>query len=223
VSRGAADRIAALEEWRRGGAVAAVSSGAFVASGWLGAAASICALAVAAIIVAGAQIVLRSTVRRCALDSELAGIPAVARCRRRLCSARRRRMLASAVRHTAFRSQHAHESDLVLWERVRFVAPELVAMADELEAAQRVEPRTMVDVDSLLCDGRLSPLLNDQLPMGELACAVRSIRFRLQTARSSPDARPPKIGTSTHGGAPGIGVCSGRLAGHGPTKRRGLG
>jgi hypothetical protein len=56
------------------------------------------------------------------------------------------------------------------------VRAELLALAEELEAAEHADPRTMVDLDHLLCDSHLSPLLNRAIPESELFVAVRSIR-----------------------------------------------
>jgi hypothetical protein len=132
-------------------------------------------------IMAGAHVSLQTFVGRCALSPELAGIPAVARRRRRLCSARKRRELGCALRSLVSASAWEKKNPYVLWDRVSLVADELVALADELEHAQGVDPRTIVEVDRLLCDGRDSPMLNPQLPASELDSALLRVRFRLLT------------------------------------------
>jgi hypothetical protein len=71
---------------------------------------------------------------------------------------------------------------LVLWDRVALVREELLALADELESAATIDPRTMVEIHELLCSGRDSPMLNDQLPASALASAILCARFRLVTA-----------------------------------------
>jgi len=51
----------------------------------------------------------------------------------------------------------------VLWDRVALVRCELVVLADELESADIVDPRTMIEIKTLLSSGRDSALLNDQI------------------------------------------------------------
>jgi hypothetical protein len=179
----AASRISLLVAWRRGGTVAALSSGGLLAFGWLGTVGPLTGLGIAMCIMAGAEIALHRFVRRCALCPELSDIPAVARSRSRLCSARRPRAFGASLRQTALASPRERENVFVQWDRVALVRDELLALADELESADNVDPRTMVELDRLLCDGRDSPLLNEQLPASELVSTVRCVRFRVLTAR----------------------------------------
>src|ERR1700739_3531256 len=97
----AARRISFLAAWRRGGAIAAVSSGGGLASGVLARVGPLTGLGIGACIMPPAEIALRAFVRGCALCPDLADIRAVARYRARLCSARSRRALAASLRHTA--------------------------------------------------------------------------------------------------------------------------
>jgi hypothetical protein len=178
----AVSRISALAAWRRGGGAGALASLGLLASGWLGTVGPLAGVGTGVCIVVGAEIALRRFLRKCTLRPELAEIPAVARCRDRLCSVRRRRQLARSVRSTAVTSPGAQASPLVLWDRVALVRDELLALADELESADTVDPRTMVEIHDLLCSGRDSPMLNDQLPTSALVSAVLCARFRLVTA-----------------------------------------
>jgi hypothetical protein len=190
VDRGASDRIALLSAWRRGGAAAVMATGALTGLGRLSPGAGLFAIAAAVLLAATAHLLLRQFVACCVLDPDLARIGAVARCRRRQCSPRRRRQLAANLRQTARPSRHAQKSDFVAWDRVRLVGADLLALADELEAAEGVDPRTMLDLDRLLCDSRRSPLLNRAIAESELFVAVRSIRYRVLNARVGGSALP---------------------------------
>jgi hypothetical protein len=160
--------------------VASLSAVALVAAS-LGTVGPLAGIAIGLGIMAGAHVSLHAFVGRCALSSELAGIPAVERRRRSLCSARKRRELGCALRSLVSASAWEKKNPYVLWDRVSLVADELLALADELEYADGVDPRTVVEVDRLLCDGRDSPMLNPQLPASELASALLHMRFRLLT------------------------------------------
>ena len=175
----AANRITALVAWRRGSAVVASLGAAALVAGSLGTVGPLAGILIAVGFMAGAQLSLRRFVGRCALSDELANIPAVARRRRSLCSARKRHALGCALRSLVSASAWEKKNPYVLWDRVSLVADELLALADELEYADGVDPRTIVEVDRLLCDGRESPMLNEQLPASELAGALLRMRFRL--------------------------------------------
>ena len=58
---------------------------------------------------------------------------------------------------------------------------ELLALADEIEAAPGGDPRIWADVEALLRDAIDSPLLNEALPEDELAIALRSLLYRVAT------------------------------------------
>lgn len=194
-------RISFLVAWRRGSAVGALSSGALLVSGWLGTGGPLTGLGIALWLLMSSEIALVCFVRRCALTPELAEIPAVARRRARLCSGRRRRALGAALRATALPSSRARYNDFVLWDRVPLVRDELLALADELESAETVEPRTMLDVNELLCNGVDSPLLNKRVPAAALVSVVRCIRFRLLTAPLQRAIEGPEV-------APAAGVAA---------------
>lgn len=196
MEQGARDRIALLRAWRRGGLASAVAMGALVGTGWLVPAAGLSGVALAALIAAAADLALRRFLLRCALDPDLARIGAVARYRQRRCSPRRRRQLATNLRETAVPSRHALKSEFVAWDRVDLVRAELLALADELEAAESLDPRTMLDLSRLLCDSGLSPLLNRSIPESELYVALRSIRYRLTGAPAGGEPAPYRRGRS---------------------------
>jgi hypothetical protein len=172
-------RIAALVAWRRGSAVVASLCAAALVAGSFGTVGPLAGILIALSIMAGAHLSLHAFVGRCALSAELAEIPAVASRRRRLCSARKRHELGTALRSLVSASAWEKKNPYVLWDRVSLVADELMALADELEYAEGVDPRTIVEVDRLLCDGRESPMLNAQLPASELSSTLLRMRFRL--------------------------------------------
>jgi hypothetical protein len=149
----------------------------------------------------GAHIALHARVVECTLSTELADIPQVARHRRKLSSSRRRRGFAASLRWLASASRRDRANPFVVWDRVSTFDEELLTLARELEETDTVDPHTMVQLDRLLCDGRDSPLLNEQLPESELASTLRCIRFRLAMMPSrarSEEARPTAgAGTST--------------------------
>ena len=147
------------------------------------------AVCVAAVV----QIALRRLTRSCALAGKLTDEPVVVRTRERLSSVRRRRALARNLRATARPSTWDQRNPLVLWDRAALVSDELLSLAQELERASSVDPRSMVEVHRLLCDGRESPLFNKQIPAEELLRAVRCIRFRIVTAPPRPARNRPPI------------------------------
>jgi hypothetical protein len=180
----ARNRISVFTAWRRGGALVASVSLAALAFGWLGMVGPLAGLGIAVAIIAGANVSLHRFAQRCSVRCELADIPAVARRRRSLCSSRRRRTLASSLRSLALPSRRERTNPYVLWDRASLVAEQLLALADELEPADNVDPRTILELDRLLCDGRDSPLFNPQRPASELASRLVWIRFRLITGCS---------------------------------------
>lgn len=141
----------------------------------------------------GAETARRCFLRKCAPCAELAEITAVARYRKGLCSARARRRLAGALRRTARDSPAARANPYLLWGRVSLVRDELLALADELESAGAGDPRAMIEIKTLLCDGRDSPLLNDQLPSELLLSTVRCARFRVITVPLKDSIGPSAI------------------------------
>jgi len=175
-------RIAFLMGWRRGAGAAAVSCVGLLATGPLGRVGPLVGLGTAISVMGGVEIAVRCVLRRCVLCPEIAQISAMARYRDRLCSARNRRRLAKWLRGTARPSHAARASPYVLWARVALVREQLLLLADELESADTIDPRTMIEIRTLLSNGRDSPLLNDQIPAAELVSTVRCARFRVITA-----------------------------------------
>jgi hypothetical protein len=192
--RMAAGRIGALAAWRRGCSVAALLSAALLACGALDRAGALAGLGVALSIAVGVQIVRRRFVASCALDPDLVAIPAVRRARTGLCSRRRRRALCAALRRTAQADRHCWEMIPVTVDRLDLVCRDLLAIADDLESSEVVDPRTLSELRRLLCDGRESPLLNERLPAPELVSSVRCARYRLATPPRGRDAMPPRRG-----------------------------
>jgi hypothetical protein len=81
----------------------------------------------------------------------------------------------------------------------------------------------MLEIELLLCDGRLSPLLNPRISDAETDSTLLSLRFRLRTAPRSGSPGPSdgtKIGRSTDGGLAAPRLLSGWLARYAPVKRR---
>jgi hypothetical protein len=204
--------------WRRGSGGAAICAAALLAAGELPTELGLLALGFAVCLLLGSEIVLRCALPGCVLQSELSELPAVARYRRRLCSPRRRRSLAAALRRIAFDSSRANGPDFIQWERAGRVAARLHALAAELEAAPVADPRTLLELESLLCDGLTSPLINPAIPEEQLEPILRSIAYRVQTAAPG-HAAGSKIGTNTDGKPVLFRLLSGRLARH-PVKRR---
>ncbi len=92
---------------------------------------------------------------------------------------RQRRLAAMLRRTAALRVTTARESRVVPLERLAPVRGELLALADAVVTAERVDPAVLDELETLLCDGVRSPLLNAELPAGELAVALRRARFNL--------------------------------------------
>jgi hypothetical protein len=98
-------------------------------------------------------------------------------------STRRRRRLVAMLRRTASLPVTTVRDDrLVPRERLAPVRADLLALADDLAAAEPVDPRVAGDLEMLLHDGVRSPLLNTALPAGEVAIALRRARFNLAMA-----------------------------------------
>jgi hypothetical protein len=183
MSESPVNRIAVFTSWRRGSAAAAVVCGVALALGWLHSSTGVLVgLAVALLIGVEAHFALRRLVVRCVLLSQAVGVPAVTRCRQRLCSMERRYALAAAARQLAGASGAGRRSEFVLWDRVALVRSQLLALADGLESVDDVDPRTMLELHRLLSDGRDSPLLNPERPTAELLVTLRCLLFRLATA-----------------------------------------
>jgi hypothetical protein len=92
----------------------------------------------------------------------------------------RQRRLAATLRRTAvLRVTTFHESRVVPLERLAPVRADLLAIAEAVATADRVDPAVLDELETLLRDGVRSPLLNTELPAGEVAVALRRARFNL--------------------------------------------
>lgn len=188
LSSGEVARIDVLCVWQRGvlvGAVGVVALAAVRAINDFG-----CVVALVGALSAFAVIwtVRWRLLGRCALRDELAGIPVVARERARLCSPRKRRRLAAALRNTVTTDLRPLRAIIAVDPaRVGLVRDELLAIACELECAAFVEPATMRELNRLVSNVAVSPLLNDGLPEAALVITVRQLRFRLATASTCAD------------------------------------
>lgn len=223
MARRVEQRVSAALAWRRGSVAALALPGALILTGSLTLAAGLVALGLAISLLVAAQLRLRALLRQGVLNSQLNDLPVMTRYSKHLCSARRRHRLATAMRRTALDSHRAQGRDVVQWDRVRRVATELHALAEELDGASWVDPRTMLEIELLLCDGRLSPLLNPRISDAETDSTLLTIRFRLRTSAGSASPEPPNgrnIGRSTHGGLAAPRLLSGWLARYAPVKRR---
>jgi hypothetical protein len=173
-----AARLAWLGAWRRGALAGAAAVLAAGAAGLIDAVPAGVALA-AAVALAGAVDRAAGTLLGSAVV-EAPGLCAFARRRATRARARRRRRLVAWLRRTAaMRARGRH--DVVPVERVRRARRELLALADEIEAAPGGDPRIWADVEALLRDAIDSPLLNEALPEDELAIALRSLLYRVAT------------------------------------------
>jgi hypothetical protein len=182
-------RIGLLSAWRRGAIIAALSPAVLVATGMLQPASGLVSLAAAVAFAAVVHTVRRGFVDRCSLHRRHATISAVAQRRSQLSSPRRRRRIARRLRHTASMRPVTPTLSVVVWPRLPAVRSQLLALADELEAADQVDPAVLFRLELLLRDGALSPLLNERLPERELRILVRQARFNVTTCTATPDRR----------------------------------
>jgi hypothetical protein len=188
----AAQRLAALRTWRWSALAAGALVGAMSLAGTLGPAAGAVAVAAAVVLSSGAQLARHVLLDAWTLRDDLVGIPEIARARKRLVAADRRRELARSLRSIADqRRVSRHDPAPLLVDRLGPVRSELRAVAAELEEATAPDPRTVAEITGLITDGARSPLLNPAVPEPELAVALRRIRFRLAAARIGSDDLPP--------------------------------
>jgi hypothetical protein len=184
-------RLATLAAWQRGPLGAAAAVAALALGGLLGPSATAVAAATAVVLCAGATVARHVLLDELALREDLADIPEVARARRRLVEPARRREIARALRAVAAqRRVSRHDVVPVVVARLGPVRGELLAVADELERARALDPRTMAEIAGLVTDGARSPLLNAAVPESELDVLLRRIRFRLATVGLGEDLRP---------------------------------
>ena len=148
-------------------------------------------MAVAVVLGSGAQLTRQVLLEHWTLRDDLVEVPDIARARRRLVTdARRRELVASLREIVARRRVSRHDVAPILIDRVAAVRADMRAVADELERATVLDPRTMAEITHLITDGARSPLLNAAVPERELAVALRRIRFRLETAAGADAPRP---------------------------------
>ncbi len=184
-------RLELFRAWRAGGALALAGGLALLGAAPSATPAALTAVSAGIAIALASECALRRTARAALLDPQLARLPEVTRARERLCSMRRRRTYATALRTAAAPPRWARTNPLVLWRRAARIAPALIAVAEELDQpAIEVEASVMLELERLLCDGRDSPLLNPDLPEQELGTQLTRIRFLLATAsRPQPPQR----------------------------------
>src|SRR4051794_24353209 len=94
---------------------------------------------------------------------------------------RQRRLVAWLRRTATLRLTGPRDIRVVPLERLNPVRSELLALADAVAGADRIDPDVLGEIETLLRDGVRSPLLNIDLPAGELAVALRRARVNLAT------------------------------------------
>jgi hypothetical protein len=179
--------LQSLAAWRWGAILSAVTSLALLADGLLIPAAAVIGVVAAVIMGAGAEVARNVVLDEWAVREDLAAVPELARVRRRMVTAAHRHAIARSLREIA--TQHSVPRTAVaplLLARVAPVRGELLAMAEELERAPSIDPRTMAELTGLITDGARSPLLNEAVPEPELAVLLRRIRFRLASGSAVP-------------------------------------
>jgi hypothetical protein len=183
-------RLASLAAWRDASVAAGTAVAALALGGLLAPGAGAVAAATAVVLSAGATVARHVLLDELVLRDDLAGIPAVARARRRLVDPRRRRETAAALRGLAVqRRVSRHDVAPVVVDRLGPVRGELLAVAEELERVRALDPRTMAEIAGLVSDGARSPLLNAAVPEPELDVMLRRIRFRLATVAAGDELR----------------------------------
>jgi hypothetical protein len=183
VTADAARRLASLAAWQRGALVGGVAVLALTLDHVLLGAAGIVGAVAAAVLAGGARVARMALVEELAMRDDLAAIPEIARARERLVAPRHRREVAASLRRIA-REARTSRHDVAPLVVERLDAPvrrDLLALAEELERAPRLDPRTMAEIAGLVHDGARSPLLNRAVPESELEVVLRRIRFRLAT------------------------------------------
>jgi hypothetical protein len=94
---------------------------------------------------------------------------------------RQRRLVDWLRRTSTLRVTGPPDDRVVPCERLDPVRADLLALADAVAGADRVDAAVLAEIETLLSDGVRSPLLNVELPAGELAVALRRARFNLAT------------------------------------------
>jgi len=188
----AARRLAALAARRRGALLAGAAMVPLALAGALVPPAAAVGAVTSIVIWSGAWVARQVLLEECVLRDDLAEIPEVARARAQLVAPERRREVARALRRIAGQARVSrHDVAPLLVDRVGPVRGELLAVAEEIERAPALDPRTMAELAGLIHDGARSPLLNGAVPETELDVVLRRIRYRLATApRGGDDLRP---------------------------------
>lgn len=180
----AAELLRARAAWRAGAVVAAAVAAVLGAAGVLGPPVATLGVILAATIGVTAHLARQMRVEEWAARDDLAGLPELARARRRLVAAEHRREVAGLLRSIAApRRASRHDVAPLLVGRLAPVRDELLEVAEEIERAPALHPGTIVELTRLMTDGVRSPLLNEAVPEGELAVLLQRIRFQLATAR----------------------------------------
>ena len=176
--------LKSLAAWGWGALAAGLSAAALWAAGQLTDVAGGVAVATAVVLLAGAWVARQVVLDAWTLRDDLVGLPELAAARAHMVAEERRRKVARSLREIAAqRSVPRHAVDPLLVTRLAPVRGELLAMAEELEHAPSLDPRTMAEITTLITDGARSPLLNAAVPEPELAIMLRRIRFRLAAGR----------------------------------------
>lgn len=176
----AARRLTNAAAWQWGAVFAGAAVAVLALAGALQPSAAGVAAITAALLSGGAWAARQTLLDDFAMRDELAEIPEVARARRRLVEPKRRREIADALRRIATTGRVSrHDVAPLVIERLPPVRAELLALAEELERAPALDPRTVAEIAGLVTDGARSPLLNRAVPESELAVTLHRIRFRL--------------------------------------------
>jgi hypothetical protein len=176
-------RLVALAARRRGALVAGVAMLPLALAGVLVPPAAAVGVVAAIVLWSGAWVARQVLLEECVLRDDLAEIPEVARARAQLVAPERRREIARSLRRIAGQARASrHDVAPLLVDRVGPVRRELLAVAEEIERAPVLDPRTMAELAGLVHDGARSPLLNCAVPESELEVLLRRIRYRLATA-----------------------------------------
>jgi hypothetical protein len=190
--------------WRCGARLAIALAPAAAAAGLLAPGACAVTLGAALLLAASIETAARDALRACVMCPELRTLPAAARERARLTGAAHRRRLAHALRRTArHRPRSAQERRLSPYPPQRLAAARagLFELADAVEAASHPDPAVLAEIETLLCDGARSPLLNRDIPAAELPATLRRARHRLATDTPPRMRTPtPAVGRSGDGG-----------------------
>ena len=183
--------LQSLAAWRWGAIASAVMSLGLAAAGLLVPAAAVTGVVAAVILGAGAELARTVVLDEWAVREDLGDVPELARARRRMVTDAQRRAMARSLREIAVQRTVPRSAVAPpLLARVAPVRGELLAIAEELERAPRLDPRTMAELTGLITDGARSPLLNEAVPEPELAVLLRRIRFRLASGTGGDQLRP---------------------------------